>query len=61
MAPMLGVDTIAAYAEDRFLASHVMFASQVYVRMGAASFQTLDVRAAMQVDWFAPEVGTARP
>ena len=53
MAPMLGVDTIAAYAEDRFLASHIMFASQVYVRMGAARFETLDVGAAMQVDGLA--------
>jgi len=51
MAPMLGVRTTAVYAEDRFLASHVMFASQVYGRMGAASFDTLDLRAAMQVDW----------
>ena len=61
MAPMLGVDTIAAYAEDRFLASHIMFASQVYVRMGAARFETLDVRAAMQVDWLAPKAETVRP
>ena len=61
MAPMLGVDTIAAYAEDRFLASHIMFASQAYVRMGAARFETLDVRAAMQLDWMAPESETVRP
>lgn len=47
MAPMLGVDTTAVYAEDRFLASHIMFASQVFGRMGAARFETLDVRAAM--------------
>jgi hypothetical protein len=50
MAPMLGVDTTAVYAEDRFLASHIMFASQVFGRMGAARFETLDVRAAMAVE-----------
>jgi hypothetical protein len=61
MAPMLGVDTIAAYAEDRFLTSHIMFANQVYVRMGAARFETLDVRAAMQLDWLAPEAETVGP
>ena len=61
MAPMLGVDTIAAYAQDRFLTSHIMFASQVYARMGAAKFETLDIRAAMQVDWLAPEAQRVRP
>lgn len=60
IAPMLGVDTTAVYAEDRFLASHIMFAGQVYGRMGAASFETLDVRAAMEVDWLAPEAVEAR-
>ena len=54
MAPMLGVDTTAVYAEERFLVSHILFASQVYVRMGAARFDTLDLGAAMQMDWLAP-------
>lgn len=62
MAPMLGVDTVAVYAEERFLVSHIMFASQVYLRMGAARFDTLDLRSAMQLDWLAPAAGaeTAR-
>ena len=60
MAPMLGVDTTAVYAEDRFLGSHILFASQVYARMGAAEFETLDVRAAMQVDGLVPETVGAR-
>ena len=54
MGPMLGVDTIAVYAEERFLVSHIAFAGQVYVRMDAARFDTLDLRAAMQMDWLAP-------
>ena len=54
MAPILGVDTIAVYAEERFLVSHIMFAKQVYSRMGAARFDTLDLRAATQMDWLAP-------
>jgi len=53
MAPMLGVDTVAVYAEERFLVSHVLFASQVYWRMGAARFDTLDLRAAMQMEYLA--------
>ena len=54
MAPMLGVDTVAVYAEEHFLASHMMFASQVYPRMGAARFDTLDLRAAVELDSLAP-------
>ncbi|MDA1183167.1 MAG: hypothetical protein O2930_00810 [Acidobacteria bacterium] len=53
IAPMLGVNTTAVYAEDRFLASHIMFAGQVYGRMGAARFETLDVSAVMQTDGLA--------
>ena len=62
MAPMLGVDTIAVYAEERFLVSHIVFASQVYWRMGAARFDTLDLRAAAQLDLLASAAGaeTAR-
>lgn len=58
LAPMLGVDTIAVYAEDRFLLSHILFATQVYRQMGAARFDTLDLRGAMQLD-LTPPVHTA--
>ena len=58
LAPMLGIDTIAVYAEERFLVSHIVFASQVYWRMGAARFDTLDLRAAMQMDLLAPAATT---
>jgi hypothetical protein len=50
LAPMLGVDTVAVYAEDRFLLSHMFFATQVYRQMGAARFDTLDLRAAMHLE-----------
>ena len=50
----VGVDTVDVFAEERFLVSHMMFASQVYVRMVAARFDTLDLGAAMQMDWLAP-------
>ncbi|MSO82997.1 MAG: hypothetical protein EXQ53_06845 [Acidobacteria bacterium] len=50
MAPMLGVDTIGVYAEERFLVSHIAFASQVYRQMGAARFDTLDLHAVVQSD-----------
>jgi hypothetical protein len=54
LAPMMGVDTIAVYADDRFLASHILFATQVYRQMGAARLETFDLRAAMQLDLPAP-------
>ena len=54
LAPMMGVDTIAVYAEDRFLLSHVFCATQVYRHMGAARVDTLDLSAAMQLDVLAP-------
>ena len=56
MAPMLGVDTTAVYAEERFLVSHMMFANQIYARMGAARFDTLDLGAVVQMNWLAPAV-----
>jgi hypothetical protein len=53
LAPMLGVETVGVYAEDRFLLSHVFFARQTYRQMGAAAFDTLDLRAALQLDLLA--------
>lgn len=57
LAPMLGIDTIAVFAEDRFLVSHVYVAAQVYRQMGAARFETLDLRAASRLDLLAPAPG----
>jgi hypothetical protein len=45
MAPLLGVPTVAVYDDDRLLDSHLMVAKQVYKRVQAASFTTLDLRA----------------
>jgi len=50
LAPMMGVDTVAVYAEDRFLTSHVFVARQVYRQMNAARFETLDIRAVVDLD-----------
>lgn len=50
LAPMLGVDTVAVYAEDRFLTSHVFFARHAYRQIDAARFETLDLRAAMELE-----------
>jgi hypothetical protein len=46
LAPLLGVDTLAVYSEERFLVSHVFFATQAYRQINAARFDTLDLRAA---------------
>jgi hypothetical protein len=50
LAPMLGIDTIAVYADDRFLLSHILFATHVYRQTGAARFDTLDLNAFVQLD-----------
>jgi hypothetical protein len=50
LAPLLGVNTIGVYASDRFLLSHLVVADRVYPQVGAASFDTLDVRAALDLD-----------
>jgi hypothetical protein len=54
LAPMMGIDTLAVYAEDRLLASHVYVARQVYRQMGAARFDTLDLAAVEQLDLLSP-------
>jgi hypothetical protein len=45
MAPMLGVPTLAIYADDKLLTTHLTVARQVYRATGAARFSTLDLRA----------------
>ena len=49
IAPLLGVDTLAIYSEERFLISHVFFATKAYRQLDAAQFDTLDLRAAMEL------------
>lgn len=53
LAPMLGVPTLAVYADDQLLTTHLYLARQLYRRMdGAAPFETLDLRAAGALDVF---------
>ncbi|MGE3274287.1 MAG: hypothetical protein AB7O67_04190 [Vicinamibacterales bacterium] len=46
LAPMLGVPTVALFSDARFLHAHLYLARKVYLDMGAAPFQTVDVTAA---------------
>ena len=52
LAPMLGIDTIAVYADPRFLVSHIFFATHVYRQTSAARFDALDLGAAMDLHLF---------
>ena len=45
LAPLLGVETIAVYEDDRFLTHHLYAARQVYRRRKAAKFSTLSLQA----------------
>jgi hypothetical protein len=45
IAPMLGVPTIAVYADDRLLTPHLLVARHAYRAAGAARFAALDLRA----------------
>jgi hypothetical protein len=60
MAPLMGVDTLAVYSEERFLVSHVFFAGQAYRQAGAARFDTLDLRAVTQLDLLASAAAVAQ-
>lgn len=60
LAPMLGISTVAVYADDRLLTTHLYLARQVFGHMEAAPFETLDLRAALDLDLLVPiaqEVG----
>ena len=54
LAPLLGVPTVAVYTDDRQLTTHLYVARQAYRRMEAASFETLDLRAAQELDVLPP-------
>jgi hypothetical protein len=59
LAPMLGTETLAIYADDYFLLPHLYAAGQIYPRMGAAPFLPLDLRALQALQH--PEPAPARP
>ena len=54
LAPMLGVDTVAVYADDRLLVSHLCLATHVYRQAHAARFESLDLGAAMHFELASP-------
>jgi hypothetical protein len=60
LAPLLGVDTLAVYSEERFLVSHLFFAAQAYRQAGAARFDTLDLRAVTELDLLASAAAVAQ-
>lgn len=60
LAPLLGVDTLAVYSEERFLVSHIFFAAQAYRQIGAARFDTLDLRAVTELNLLASAVDVAQ-
>jgi hypothetical protein len=49
LAPMLGVPTVAVYADDRYLSSHLYAARYAYRRMKAARFSVVDLQALARV------------
>jgi hypothetical protein len=60
LAPLLGVDTLAVYSEERFLVSHIFFAAQAYRHAGTARFDTLDLRAVTELDLLASAAAVAQ-
>jgi hypothetical protein len=60
LAPLLGVNTLAVYSEERFLVSHIFFASQAFRQAGAARFDTLDLRAVTELDLLASAAAVAQ-
>ena len=49
LAPMLGVDTTAVLADDRFLHGHLQVARRVYQVIGGGRFSPLDISAFEQL------------
>jgi ADP-heptose:LPS heptosyltransferase len=45
LAPLLGVETLAVYEDDRFLSPHLYAARYAYRYSDAARFSTLNVKA----------------
>ncbi|HYS24513.1 MAG TPA: hypothetical protein VEP46_02895, partial [Vicinamibacterales bacterium] len=49
LAPMLGTDTLAIYADDHFLTPHLFAARHAYRSMEAARFTAVDLNVFDQV------------
>ncbi len=54
LAPMLGTDTLAVYADDHFLTPHLFAARHAYRSMRAARFTPVDLAAFDHVDVLSP-------
>ena len=52
LAPLLGVDTLAVYEDDRYLTTHLYAARYAYRRTGAGKFSPLNVSALRRMDDF---------
>jgi hypothetical protein len=52
LAPMLGTDTLAVYADDHFLTPHLYAARHAYASMRAGRFVALDLALLDQLDAF---------
>ena len=52
LAPLLGVDTIAVYEDDRYLTTHLYAAKYAYRRSDAARLTTLNLKALRAVERF---------
>ena len=50
LAPMLGTDTLAVYADDHFLTPHLYAARHAYNSMDAARFTPIDLSVLDQID-----------
>jgi len=57
LAPMLGTDTLAIYADDHFLTPHLYAARHAYNSMQAARFTPMDLAVLDQID--VPELMSA--
>jgi len=53
LAPLLGVDTLAVYDDDRYLTAHLYAAKYAYRRTSSARFSTLNLKALRAVERFA--------
>jgi hypothetical protein len=55
LAPMLGVDTVALHADDRFLGPHLYAARYAYTSIPAGRFMALDLNGAAHLDLVLPQ------
>jgi len=54
LAPMLGTDTLAVYADDHFLTPHLFAARHAYRSMRASRFTAVDLAVFDQIDIMSP-------